>query len=277
MQRAFQCVCLLHVLGPTAVILVQSNVFLFAKYVLENQDLILIMVPLVQVVAIVSLPFWMILSHKTSKRHVYFVGGALMATALLVLNAVGKSQIVSLVLVGIFAFGLLVVYMIPFAMLPDIIDADTRRTGRQRGGLFTSLCSISLKLSATVAMTLTNVLLKEAGYVAPVSTCGGGDASAESDADLDQQPQGVLTWMRLLVGPIPAVFLIMGMVMAWLSPSKSQLLRSKMQSSTDSDDGDTQLQESGSFPNIGLVQIPYTSCIQTCTKRELGETGIVSV
>jgi len=232
---------------------------------MKKPDFVLIIVPLVQVIAVASLPFWMMVSHKTSKRHAYFLGGGVMAFALIALNAVGKSQAGALALVGVFAFGLLVCYMIPFAMLPDIIDEDTCRTGRQRGGLFTSLCSISLKLSATLAMTITNALLKEAGYVAPASTCGGGeDASVVSDADLDQQPQAVLTLISLLVGPIPAFFIVMGMVMAWLSPNRSQLDGGKMQTPKASEDGDLQKQENASFPNADLVQMPYTSFVHTC-------------
>ena len=65
-------------------------------------------------------------------------------------------------------------YMIPYSMLPDVIEEDEIRTGKRREGVYFGFFTIFLKLSVTTAFTATNFALGLAGYEAPVSTCGGG-------------------------------------------------------------------------------------------------------
>jgi len=190
----------------------------------------MLVVPLVQIIAAVSVPVWMALSYVTSKRHIYFFAGAInVASGLLVIFV--ETPEAMLAVVAFFATSLVVVYMVPFAMLPDVIENDFRRTGRRREGMFTSLFAIAMKLSSTVAVTISNAFLKEAGYAAPMSTCGAAGAGVTSDlgADLDQQPKAVLILLRMLIGPIPGCFILIAIAMAYLSPGRTQVVRGNSQ------------------------------------------------
>jgi len=215
----------MYLCGATAVVLVQSNLFLFCKYVIGKSDLIVLAVPSVSVTALISIPFWTVVAHKTSKRHVYFMAGPILAASLLAMAIINNETAV-LVLALCFGSSFSVVYMVPFAMLPDVVERDARRSGRRREGIFVSLFAVSLKLSTTLAMTISNMLLKEAGYVAPVSTCGGvADVGADSDTDLAAvQPKAVLILLRLLCGIIPASLMLIAMVMAFLSQGRDETM-----------------------------------------------------
>merc|ERR1719387_1976992 len=111
--------------------------------------------------------------------------------------------------------GVTVCYIVTSAMMPDVIEADYLRTGRRREGVFAGMFTIFSKISTTVAVSCSSLLLEKAGYVAPVSSCGGDDAAIEGP---DTQPEAVLTMIRWLLGPIPAVFFMGGIFFTFLVP-----------------------------------------------------------
>jgi len=225
-SRSFRKVSIIYLCGPTAVMLLQSNLVLLCKYVVRIPELIQTVVPLVSITAICFVPFWMVACHRTSKRTVYFCAGAIIGASFMGITFIESKEGV-LGLSCSIGSCLTVVYMVPLAMLPDVVEEDVRRTGRRREGMFTSLFAVSLKLSSTLALTMSNLILKEAGYVAPVSTCGGRMANMDldSDADMAQQPQAVLTRVRLLCGVIPASLMLIAMAMAFLSQGRPQTVR----------------------------------------------------
>jgi len=105
-------------------------------------------------------------------------------------------------------------------MLPDVIDDDEYRTGKRREGIFAGFFNICLKLSVTLALTVSNLVFQAVGYVSPKSTCGAvGSASPEPDSDLpDEQPENVIFVLRLLAGPVPAALVLVATVFAWSFP-----------------------------------------------------------
>jgi len=232
-SRGFLFVSIIYLCGPTAVMLAQSNLFLFCKYVIRDPDLIQIAVPLVAVTGMGCVPFWMVVGHRTSKRTMYFCSGTMMAASFLAMTFI-ESKEALLAVATSFGCCLTAVYMVPWAMLPDVVEEDVRRTGRRREGMFTSLFAVSLKLSSTLALTMSNLILKEAGYVAPVSTCGGGvaDMDTDSDADLSRQPQAVLLGVRLLCGVIPASLLFIAMATALFSKGRTHEAENDTQTQT---------------------------------------------
>ena len=65
-------------------------------------------------------------------------------------------------------------YMIPYSMLPDVIEEDELKTGKRREGVYFGFFTISLKLSVTMALSFINFALSAAEYEKPSSTCGVG-------------------------------------------------------------------------------------------------------
>ncbi|CAE7190979.1 yihO [Symbiodinium pilosum] len=216
-NKAFCYVCLMYVAGPTAVTLMQSNIALFCKYILKDESILIMILPIVQGIGLLMIPVWVLIGHKTSKRHVYMIGGCILALAMAFLNFIADTT-AAVVAAGIIGVALAVPYLVPVSMLPDVVEADEEMTGRRREGILAGLFTTSLKLSATAANVVTNFTLEQAGYVAPSSTCDGSLTGIAPLAVTDTQPEAVMQAMRWLVGPVPAALVVLATFAAWRFP-----------------------------------------------------------
>ena len=67
-NKAFIIVELVYLCGLTAVILIQTNLLLYAKYIVDSEDSITFMILMVQGVALLALPGWLWFSKKIRKE-----------------------------------------------------------------------------------------------------------------------------------------------------------------------------------------------------------------
>eukprot|EP00501_MAST-03F_sp_TOSAG23-6_P001688 GSMAST32.ASY1.ANO1.1759.1 assembled CDS len=56
-------------------------------------------------------------------------------------------------------FSLAVCYLVPYSMLPDVIEADELKTGKRREGQYSGFFVVFMKLSVTGALALSNFVL----------------------------------------------------------------------------------------------------------------------
>jgi GPH family glycoside/pentoside/hexuronide:cation symporter len=103
--------------------------------------------------------------------------------------------------------GISVCYLIPNAMLPDVIEYDELKTGRRREGVYYGTCIFIQKMALAVGTFVVGQLLALSGYI----PSGPGDIAP-------QQPDAALLTIRLAIGPLPALALIAGMVLTALYP-----------------------------------------------------------
>lgn len=82
-------------------------------------------------------------------------------------------------------------YVLPLSIAADVIDYDELQTGQRREGAFFGLWTLTMKLVAALAILLVGVALDLIGYI-------------------PNQPQSEFTlWgLKLLYGPIPALFFL---------------------------------------------------------------------
>jgi GPH family glycoside/pentoside/hexuronide:cation symporter len=160
---------------------------------------------LVQGSALLMLFIWNPVGQKFGKKAVYFMGvpAWLIAQAGLWLMQPGQLTLLYIytILGGI---GVSVAYLVPAAMLPDVIDLDQLRTGQRREGIFYGLVVFLLKFSEAIAILLIGIILDRVGYIPSV------------EANL--QPDSALWAIRALIGPIPSCFLIAGLLVAYFYP-----------------------------------------------------------
>jgi GPH family glycoside/pentoside/hexuronide:cation symporter len=104
---------------------------------------------------------------------------------------------------GILAgIGVATLYMVPFAMLPDVIDLDELNTGLRREGLYFSALVFLQKLGLALALFISGQILGATGYLATAAT----------------QPVAALNAIRLLIGPLPALLLGVGLWFCYRYP-----------------------------------------------------------
>jgi GPH family glycoside/pentoside/hexuronide:cation symporter len=162
----------------------------------------------VQTTALCLMPIWGWVSVKIGKKLVYFIGMSLWLAAqggLLYLQP-GDTKII-FVMAFVAGFGISVCYLIPNAMLPDVIEYDELRTGRRREGIYFGFCIFLQKSALAIGTFIVGQLLAMAGYV----------SSGPHDA-VPEQPESALFAIRMAIGPLPALALIIGMILAAFYP-----------------------------------------------------------
>ena len=62
-------------------------------------------------------------------------------------------------------FGISVCYLIPNAMLPDVIEYDELKTGRRREGVYYGACIFVQKTALAIGTFIVGQLLARSGYI----------------------------------------------------------------------------------------------------------------
>jgi len=93
-------------------------------------------------------------------------------------------------------------HVLPWAIIPDAIEWDELQTGERHEGMFYSLVTLMQKVASSIAIPLVLLVLYITGYV----------------PNTLQQPPNALLGIRIVIGPIPAVILSLGILFAVLYP-----------------------------------------------------------
>lgn len=201
-MRTFVNVLLMYLFSFTAADIVSSVVIYFMTYYIGRGAEANYVNGTLLVMQVLSLPFYLRLSRRTSKRTGFMIGGmvwivGLLISFLLTPDLPNWAVYAFAAFVGCGTGGIVVMI---YAMFPDIPDVDELLSGERREGMYYSLIGFSRKFSSAFALFLVSQALAIGGYVAPVEEVVDGVTR------LVEQPQTatfVLT-LRLLfaIGPI---------------------------------------------------------------------------
>jgi GPH family glycoside/pentoside/hexuronide:cation symporter len=163
---------------------------------------------LLLVTAIVNLPFWMWLAHKTSKRSAYIFGMIFWAIVQLLIFSIEPGQITFVLILSILAgISVAPAHILPDAMFPDVIEWDELRTGRRQEGIYYGVKNFVRKLTSALAIFIALQILGWFGYQSPPE---GATQFMQSDQALGA--------IRFLIGPLGALLLFSAVTMAWFYP-----------------------------------------------------------
>ena len=162
----------------------------------------------VQGTALVMLFFWKFVSAKLGKKAVYYLGMVVWIIAQAALFLIQPGQTTQLFIAAILAgFGVSVAYLIPWSMIPDVVDSDELNTGQRREGVFYSFMVLLQKLGLALALFLVGQALEFSGFVARIP----GEA-------IPVQPESALLAIRIAIAPLPTIFLIVGLILTYFYP-----------------------------------------------------------
>ncbi len=203
-NRAFLYVIGIYLCSWLAVQLTAANMKFFVESWLNLSPQIANTVILaVQGTALVMLFVWNAISKQVGKKAVYFMGMACWMIAQVGLFFLQPGQLGLMYGLAIIAgVGVSTAYLIPWSMLPDVIELDELRTGQRREGIFYAFMVLLQKMGLALGLQLVGLSLEWSGYV-------GGAA---------EQPPSALLAIRIVVAPLPMVCLIAGIVLAYLYP-----------------------------------------------------------
>ncbi len=162
----------------------------------------------VQGTAIIMLFVWSAVSKRFGKKRVYIIGISLWLIAQTGLWFLQPGQITLMYMLAILAgFGVSIAYLIPWSMIPDVIDLDELNTGQRREGIFYSFMVFLQKLGLAVGLFLVGQALEIAGFMERVA-----------GQPLPEQPESAILAIRIAIAPIPAMVLIGGMILTYFYP-----------------------------------------------------------
>ncbi|MGK7958014.1 MAG: MFS transporter [Crocosphaera sp.] len=164
---------------------------------------------MVQGTALVMMIVWNHLSHRLGKKVIYLIGIPFTIIAELGLFLLQPGQVTLMYIIAVMAgIGIATAYIVPWSMLPDVVDLDQLKTGERREGIFFAFVVQLQKIGIAVALFVVGKILDSAGYI-PGNT--------------GQQPETALWAIRMIIGPLPITLLIISFIFAYFYPITQEI------------------------------------------------------
>ena len=179
--------------NSTAVAVMEAMLVYYYKYVFQAESAVTLAMITLLVVTIATIPFWVWLAKRLSKKATYIIGMSLTLLAVVVFafTADALGQVGALAIMIVAGFGFSSHYVLPWAMAPDTIEFGYAKTGIRREGVYYSIWTFVIALGGALAGFLVGQSLDLFGYIPNIAQ------SATS-----------ILGIRLLIGPLPALLIL---------------------------------------------------------------------
>lgn len=164
--------------------------------------------------AIVAMPLWTAVSRRFGKRAGYIAATLVFAAFALslMLTAPGRLALVGLQ-VGLLGVGFAGLQVFPFAILPELIDADAAATGLRREGIFTGLWFVGEKAGMALGAWSVSQILASAGFI------------ERRAGELVIQPESALLGVLVATAAVPAALALLSLplLLNHVEPARSRV------------------------------------------------------
>jgi sugar (glycoside-pentoside-hexuronide) transporter len=183
--------------------IIEGFVIYYMKYWLNREIDMPILFVIVIGIGIISLPFWSMVSNKFGKRSALLWGLVIWALGQVAWLIVAPSSPVYVVYIvgAVVGIGYGVAHVLPWAMLPDVVDMDEKETGRKREGLYAGVMTFFMKMTNSIAIFLIGLILEFSGYIANVT-----------------QSVSTLTTIKWTMTIAPGIFVVIAIIATFLYP-----------------------------------------------------------
>lgn len=204
-NRPFVFGAMMYLFTWMTIIVVESNLQFFIIHIVKRQSQSMIIMVSIFVTAIFALPIWNWVSKNWNKRYAYIGGVGFWAAVMMILIFMTPETpfwllLVLCVLAGI---GVSAAQVLPWSIIPDAIEWEEWQTGERNEGMFYSLITLMGKVGMAIAQPAGLLILQLTGFKE-----GQGVVQSSS----------ALLGVRLVMGPLPALLLLSGIVMAIFYP-----------------------------------------------------------
>jgi GPH family glycoside/pentoside/hexuronide:cation symporter len=189
-NRPFVILLFTYALHLLALTFLQSILAYYTQYVYHREELTTIAMLVLLLTAMVCIPISVLVSKKIGKKKIYQICFIIIASACVIISALGH------ILGPDFFLGFMVYagigvgfsYVAPFAMVPDTVEYDAVKTGERMEGAYYGMWTFVSKLGTALSVFLSGLILSLGGYIA------GAVQSART-----------INAIRLIIGPLPAL------------------------------------------------------------------------
>jgi glycoside/pentoside/hexuronide:cation symporter, GPH family len=207
-NRPYRFVITLYLFSWLALQLAATVMAYFMTYWMRRPDLLPAVLVAIQGSSFIFVFVWSAISRRLDKRMVYLIGAScwlVVQLAIFLLRPTNIAWMIPLALLS--GVGVATAYLIPWSMMPDVIEFDEWETGQRREGIFYGFMVFLQKTCIAIAIWLVGVTLGWSGYITPT------DAVAQPI-----QPESALFTIRLFIGPVPALILACSLLIAYAYP-----------------------------------------------------------
>ena len=180
--------------NSAAVAVMEAMLIYYYKYIFQAEGAVTLAMITLLVVTIASIPFWVWLAKRVSKKTTYIIGMSLTLLAVVVFgftaDKLGQAGALGIMVVA--GFGFSSHYVLPWSMAPDTIEYGYSRSGVRREGVYYSIWTFVIALGGALAGFMVGQSLDLFGYV----------------PNTLQSARSILG-IRLLIGPLPAILILL--------------------------------------------------------------------
>jgi len=193
----------------TAADIIQTFLLYFLKYHLNQEAQSDLIMGTIFVTALLVLPLWNWISQKTDKRKAYIIGMIFLSAVMVTLILLSPSASLPLILTmsALAGIGVSAIHVLTWSIIPDAIEVDELATGQRHEGIFYSLVSLFKKIASSIAIPAALLVLDRSGFISPTNQVL---APAE--------PASAVLAIRMMMGPVPSVLLLGGILFAAFYP-----------------------------------------------------------
>jgi GPH family glycoside/pentoside/hexuronide:cation symporter len=208
-MKQFLTILLPYAFHITGITIIQASLIYFFRYIYGEEGLFSIALLFLLVMCLAMIPVWVIISRSIGKKASYNVGMMIFFVAVIGYFFVGHTLPVwfAFVVFAVAGVGYATNYVMPYSIVPDVVEYDFAETGSRREGVFYGLLLFSSKVGQAFALALCGWILAAFQYVQPT------DAVA-----VPEQGELAILGIRLLTGPIPAFFFLLGVIVMSFYP-----------------------------------------------------------
>jgi GPH family glycoside/pentoside/hexuronide:cation symporter len=198
-NKTYMRLAAVYTMNLTGITFVQTMLVYYFKYIYQNEAMTTVAMLLLLVVAMVCVPVSVVVAKRIGKKRTYQLALVILAVSCLMMFFFAHTLGIPFTLcIMVFAgIGIGFGYVPPFAMLPDVVEVDAVQTGARKEGAYYGMWTFFSKIGVALAAALSGGFLALASFVANVA----------------QQPPSALFTIRLLIGPIPALIFIVGILL----------------------------------------------------------------
>ena len=183
--------------------MVQGALVYYFAYIFHNEGLFQIALLFLLSTSLLFIPAWVRISQKIGKRACYMIGMGIMGIGVMVFSLLGEAigPIASIVVMALAGVGLSTHYVMPHAILPDIVEHDAINHGNlRREGVFSSLWTFSSKIGQALALAINGWILALFSYT-------------------PNEPNALANLgIKLLCGPFPLLWYVIGIIILRFYP-----------------------------------------------------------
>ena len=198
-NKTYMRLVAVYTLNLTGITFVQTMLVYYFKYIYQNETMTTIAMLLLLGVAMLCVPLSVLVAKRIGKKRTYQLALAILVVSCLAIFLFAHTLgMVFTFCVMVFAgVGIGFGYVPPFAMLPDVVEVDAIQTKSRKEGAYYGMWTFFSKIGVALAAALSGVFLGFAKFVPNI---------------VDQTP-GALFTIRLLIGPVPALIFLAGILL----------------------------------------------------------------